>query len=255
MILQQVREAERNNIFQAFKDKEKSVINGVVQQIENNNIIVDLDRATGIIFKNEQIPDENYRIGQRVKVYLKEVEMSSRGPIIRLSRTHPKLIEHLFTKEVPEIESGTVKIKNIAREAGVRTKMSVISSEESIDPVGACVGQRGTRVQAVLSEIGSEKIDIIPYSDNPETYIRNALSPAKVTEIKIDDKKKLATVKVDDDQLSLAIGKHGQNVRLASNLTGFEIDIVGLKEGEEGETEKQKPADKKSARTEKKLIR
>ncbi len=230
VILQQVREAERDNIYSKYKEKEGTVVNGVVQQVENRSVIVDLDKVTGVMFESEQIPDENYRIGQRLKVYIKEVEKSNRGPVIKLSRTHPKLISYLFSQEVPEIESEVVEIKDIVREAGLRTKMSVVSNEDEVDPIGSCVGQRGTRVQAVLSEIGNEKIDIIPYSDEPGSYIRNALSPAKVAEITIDDENKQAEVKVEEDQLSLAIGKKGQNVRLASKLTGYEIDIVESKE-------------------------
>lgn len=248
VILQQVREAERDNIYSKYKEKEGSVINGVVQQVENRNVIVDLDKVTGIIFESEQIPDENYRIGQRLKVYLKEIEKSNRGPLIKLSRTHPRLISHLFGQEVPEIESGIVEINDIVREAGVRTKMSVSSNEEGVDPIGSCVGQRGTRVQSVLSEIGNEKIDIIPYSEDIGSYIRNALSPAKVSEIEINEDKKEAKVSVDEDQLSLAIGKKGQNVRLASKLTGYEIDIVESesdKKTEKKETKKKNIEEKK----------
>jgi transcription termination/antitermination protein NusA len=243
VILQQVREAERDNIYDKYKEKEGSVVNGVVQQIENRNVIVDLDNVTGIIFESEQVPDEDCRVGQRLKVYVKEVEKSNRGPVIKLSRTHPKLISYLFGQEVPEIESGVVEIKDIVREAGVRTKMSVDSNEEGVDPVGSCVGQRGTRVQSVLSEVGNEKIDIIPYSENIDNYIRNALSPAKVSEIKVDEENKAVKVSVDEDQLSLAIGKKGQNVRLASKLTGYEIDIV---ESENSKAEDESNSDETS---------
>jgi N utilization substance protein A len=249
VILQQVREAERDNIYSKYKEKEGTVANGVVQQVEPRNVIIDLDKITGVLFENEQIPDENYRIGQRLKVYIKEVEKSNRGPVIKLSRTHPKLISYLFAQEVPEIESGTVEIKDIVREAGLRTKMSVISNEEGVDPIGSCVGQRGTRVQSVLSEIGNEKIDIIPYSEEIELYIRNALSPAKVAEIKIDEDSKNAKVTVDEDQLSLAIGKKGQNVRLASKLTGYEIDIIesnSSKPSEEISKENKENSDKET---------
>jgi len=252
VILQQVREAERTHIFESFKDKEGEVLNGVVQQVENQNVIVDLGSANGIMFENEQIPEENYRLGQRLKVYLKEVEKSPRGSLIKLSRTHPKLISYLFKSEVPEIDAGTVKIKDVVREAGRRTKMSVISLREGVDPVGSCVGQRGTRVQSVLAEIGNEKIDIIPYDKDPKVYIKNALSPAKVLQININEKKKTAEVKVDEDQLSLAIGKQGQNVRLASKLAGYEIDIIDASQ-KEGKEETTKKASKINKRSKKKI--
>ncbi len=243
VILQQVREAERDQIFETFKEREGEVVNGTVQQIENKNVIVDLDKANGMLFSSEQIPDENYRIGQRLKVYIKEVEDTSKGALIKLSRTHPKLISYLFKTEVPEIESGAVEIKDIVREAGRRTKMSVVSNQEGVDPIGSCVGQRGTRVQAVLSEIGNEKIDIIPHDEDPATYIKNALSPAKIIEIKLDEKNSRAKVYVDEDQLSLAIGKQGQNVRLASKLTGYEIDIVNKGEEVKEKADKSKEKD------------
>jgi len=251
VILQQVREAERDNIHSKYKEKEGTVVNGAVQQIESRSVIVDLDKVTGVMFESEQIPGENYRIGQRLKVYIKEVEKSNRGPVIKLSRTHPKLISYLFSQEVPEIESGVVEIKDIVREAGLRTKLSVISNEEEVDPIGSCVGQRGTRVQSVLSEIGNEKIDIIPHSDEPELYIKNALSPAKVAVINIDKNNKQAEVKVDEDQLSLAIGKKGQNVRLASKLTGYEIDIVESKKEKTSSSENiEKESEDKTESTE-----
>jgi len=263
VILQQVREAERTHIFESFKDREGDVLNGVVQQVENQNVIVDLGSANGIMFENEQIPEENYRLGQRLKVYLKEVEKSPRGSLIKLSRTHPKLISYLFRSEVPEIDAETVEIKDIVREAGRRTKMSVVSNQEGVDPVGSCVGQRGTRVQSVLAEIGDEKIDIIPFDKDPQVYIKNALSPAKVLQIILNEEKKTAEVKVDEDQLSLAIGKQGQNVRLASKLTGYEIDIVDASQKEEKEEAPKKavkkPAKKKvaekTAKPKKKVIK
>jgi len=248
VILQQVREAERNHIYSIFKDKEGDIVNGVVQQIENGDVVIDLSQANGILFKSEQIPDEHYRVGQRLKLYIKEVEKSSRGSLIKLSRIHPKLISYLFKTEVPEIEAGTVEIKDIVREAGRRTKISVVSHQKNVDPVGSCVGQRGTRVQSVLAEIGNEKIDIIPYAKDPLTYIKNALSPAKISEIKLDKSAKKATVYVNEDQLSLAIGKQGQNVRLASKLTGYEIDIIEAgQEKKKEERKKKSPAKKKSA--------
>ena len=229
VIIQRIREAERDVIFLEFKKKQGQILNGVVQRIEGRNIIVDLSKTSGIIFPAEQVPSEKYYLGQRLKLYLVAVEESAKGPVITLSRSHPGLIAELFKLEVPEISAQAVKIKNCVREAGSRTKIAVASTQEGVDPVGSCVGQRGSRVQAVLAEIGEEKIDIVLYDKNKETYIKNALSPAKVDKVKIDKEKKEAKITVSEDQLSLAIGREGQNVRLASKLTGFNIDI--LKEG------------------------
>jgi N utilization substance protein A len=225
VIIQRIREAERDMIYSEFKDREFSVINGSVQQIEGKNIIVSLGKVNAIMFPSDQIRDERYYVGQRLKVYLKEVAQTSRGPQILVSRTDEGLIKGLFELEVPEIANGTVEIKNIAREAGSRTKMSVIANDENIDPIGSCVGQRGTRVQSVLAEVGDEKIDIILWDEDLEKYIMNALSPAKCEKIVISSKDSKATVYVPEDSLSLAIGKNGQNVRLASKLTGWGIDI------------------------------
>lgn len=225
VIIQRLQEAERDLLYQEFKDKENSLINGVVQQIEGNNIIVNLGKINGVMPPTEQIPGEKYFIGQRLKVYVEKVEETNRGPRILISRTNAQFIKQLFFLEVPEIATETVKIEGIAREAGSRTKMAVSTKQESLDPVGSCVGQRGIRVQAVLAEIGDEKIDIILFDKNLEKYITNALSPAKIDSIKINKKTNQAKVYVADDQLSLAIGKGGQNVRLASKLTGWGIDI------------------------------
>jgi N utilization substance protein A len=233
VIIQRIREAERDMLFSEFKDKEGAVMNATVQQIEGRNVIVSLGKANGIMFPSDQIKDEKYYIGQRIKVYVREVAETTRGPQIVTSRTDEGLIRGLFESEVPEIATGTVEIKSIAREAGSRTKIAVIANEEGIDPVGSCVGQRGTRVQAILAEIGEEKIDIVLWDEDVEQFIMNALSPAKTKEILISSKDNKATVTVDKDSLSLAIGKGGQNVRLASKLTGWGIDIKKSDEEEE----------------------
>jgi N utilization substance protein A len=227
VIIQRIREAERDMIFSEYKDKEEEVINGIVQRIEGNNVIVDLGKASGILFPNEQIKEERYYVGQRLKFFVVRVEQNARGSQIVTSRSHPGLVKRLFELEVPEILSGVVEVKSIAREAGERTKIAVCSTQDGVDPVGSCVGQRGVRVQAVMSEIGEEKIDIILWDEDPKTYISNALSPAKVSEIELDEAEKKARVKVAEDQLSLAIGRQGQNVRLAAKLTGWNVDIQG----------------------------
>jgi len=227
VIIQRIREAERDMVFGEYKDKEGEVVNGIVQRIEGSNVIIDLGKATGILFPNEQIRDERYYVGQRLKFFIVRVEQSARGPQIVISRSHPGLVKRLFELEVPEILSGVVELKSIAREAGERTKIAVTSTQDGVDPVGSCVGQRGVRVQAVMSEIGEEKIDIILWNEDPKVFIANALSPAKVSEITIDDVEKKADVKVAEDQLSLAIGRKGQNVRLAAKLVGWNVDIQG----------------------------
>lgn len=230
VIIQRIREAERDLLFDEFKDKEHKVANATVQQVDGRNIIVSLGKVNGIIYPGDQINGERYYVGQRVKVYVKEVSQSVKGPQIIVSRSDENLIAGLFETEVPEIAAGTVEIKSVAREAGSRTKLAVIATEEKIDPVGSCVGQRGTRVQAVLDEIGQEKIDIVLWDEDVEQFIMNALSPAKTKQITISSKDNKATVYVDKDNLSLAIGKNGQNVRLASKLTGWGIDIKMIEE-------------------------
>lgn len=229
VIIQRIQEAERKILFEEFKDKQDKLLNSTVQQIDGGNVIVNLGKTNAIMMPNDQIPNEKYYIGQRLKVYLVGVEESNKGPRITVSRTHPNMIKELFALEVPEIAANTVIIEGISREAGSRTKISVSAHQEGLDPVGSCVGQRGIRVQAVLAEIGNEKIDIILYNDNIEQYIINALSPAKIEKIKLNKKFKQAKVFVNDDQVSLAIGKGGQNVRLASKLTGWGIDIEKTK--------------------------
>lgn len=250
VIIQRIREAERDMLFSEFKDKEDSVMNATVQQIEGRNVIVSLGKANGIMFPSDQIKDEKYYVGQRIKVFVREVAETTRGPQIVVSRTDEGLIRGLFESEVPEIAAGTVEIKSIAREAGSRTKIAVIANEEGIDPVGSCVGQRGTRVQAILAEIGEEKIDIVLWDEDVEQFIMNALSPAKTKEIVISSKDNKATVTVDKDSLSLAIGKGGQNVRLASKLTGWGIDIKkSEEEGEEAEETTAEVAEEPEAKT------
>lgn len=243
VIIQRIREAEREIMFQEYKEKEGETVNGQVQRIEGRNVFIDLGKSVGILFPSEQIPGENYRIGQHVKVYLARVESDPKGPGLLLSRAHPEMVRHLFSLEVPEIFAGTVEIKAIAREAGSRTKIAVTTSEEGVDPIGSCVGQKGTRVQAVIDELGGEKIDIIEWNENAEKFISAALSPAKVLAVTLDEEEKQALVKVPSDQLSLAIGKRGQNVRLAAKLTGWRIDVTSDAESvpaEEGENEESK---------------
>jgi transcription termination/antitermination protein NusA len=238
VIIQRIREAERDSMFKEYKEKEGEVINGTVQRIEGKNVFVDLGKSIGVLFPSEQIESERYRIGQRLKVFLAKVESDPKGPGIILSRTHPEIIRKLFALEVPEIFSGTVEIKAVAREAGSRTKIAVSSKEEGVDPIGSCVGQKGTRVQAVIDELGGEKIDIIEWNETPGKFISSALSPAKVLAVNINEENREATVKVPEDQLSLAIGKRGQNVRLAAKLTGWKIDVVGeVRADAEGDTQ------------------
>lgn len=224
VILQKLREAERDSIIETFKSKEGQVISGIVQRVEENMVFLDIGRTIGYLPKAEQTPGEFYRPGQRIKVFVLQVESTKKGPKILLSRSHPKLVSRLFELEVPEIAAGQIEIKAIAREPGSRTKIAVFSKEPGLDPVGSCIGQRGSRVGAVISELGGEKIDIIEYSENQETFIKNALSPAKVLDLKIGPKN-TALCFVSKDQLSLAIGRDGQNVRLAAKLTGWKIDV------------------------------
>jgi len=227
VIIQKIREAERTSIIDEYGTKEGEVISGVVQKVERGNVYVDFNRATGILPAEEQIPGEYWQRGQRIRAYLYSVEDTPRGINLRLSRTHPKFVEKLFAMEAPEIESGVVEIKSVAREAGARSKIAVYSNDEHIDAVGSCVGQKGTRVNTITAELSGEKIDIIPWSTEAKSFVSNSLSPAKVFSIEMDEKEHKATVEVANDQLSLAIGKGGQNVRLAAKLTGWRIDIKG----------------------------
>ena len=232
VIMQRIRESERESVFTEYKNKEGEIISGIVQRIEGQNVFFDIGKTLGVLPREEQVPGEFYRPGQRLKVFVLKVEQTPKGPIIFLSRAYPKLVSKLFELEVPEISAGQVQIKSIAREAGSRTKIAVASTFEGIDPIGASVGQRGTRVQAVINELGGEKIDIIEYSEDPEKYIANSLSPAKILEVKRLPKNKALAI-VPEDQLSLAIGKEGQNVRLAAKLTGWKIDVRGPERVEE----------------------
>jgi len=227
VIIQRIREAEREAVWNEYKDKEGELVSGIIQRIEPYNIFVDLGKTVAIFPGEEQVFGEKYYVGARMKFYILSISSDPKGPGIVLSRSHPKMISRLFELEVPEIGVGTVEIKSIAREAGNRTKIAVASNEEGIDSVGSCIGQKGTRVGAVISEIGGEKIDIIEWSEDPEIFVSNAMSPAKVTKIEIMFRRHTAKVYVPEDQLSLAIGKAGQNVRLAAKLTGWKIDVVG----------------------------
>lgn len=237
VILQRLREAEREIIMAEYEDKIGTVINATVARVEGNIVRIDLGKAQGIMPRSEQIQGERYYPGQRLKVFLKDVERSFRGPQLVVSRGNTQFIEWLFRGEVPEMESGAVEIKGISREAGVRSKIAVASNVPGVDPVGTFVGGHGTRVNAVMSEVGEqEKIDIIIWSEDTVEYITNALSPTKVAKVVIDEKNKKAKVVVPEDQLSIAIGKSGQNVRLASKLTGYELDIEAEKEGAASES-------------------
>lgn len=226
VIVQKVREAERDRQYDEFKDRIGEIVNGTVKRVEYGNVIVDLGRGEGIIRRDELIPREIFKYGDRVRAYVYDVRREQRGPQIFLSRTHPQFMAKLFTMEVPEIYDGIIEIKSVARDPGSRAKIAVISHDSSIDPVGACVGMRGSRVQAVVGELQGEKIDIIPWNESPANFIVNALQPAEVAKVVLDEDAERIEVVVPDDQLSLAIGRRGQNVRLASQITGWDIDIL-----------------------------
>jgi N utilization substance protein A len=232
-IIQRVRDAERDSIFKEFRTRKGELATGTVQRFEKKNIIVNLGRADAILPEKEQIPRERYRQGDRIRAYIVDVELSSRGPQIILSRTHPGLLIELFRQEVPEIYEGIVEVKGAAREPGGRAKFAVTSHDSDVDPVGACVGMRGTRVQAVVQELRNEKIDIVEWTADPAEYVCRALAPAKVSRIILDEDEHAMEVIVPDDQLSLAIGKKGQNVRLASRLTGWKLDVRSESEAED----------------------
>ncbi len=229
VIIQKIREAEKTSVLNEYGKREGDIVSGTVQRIERGNIFVDLGRATGILPYEEQIPGEKYKQGERVRAYLYAVEETPKGILLRLSRSHPKFLHKLFEIEAPEIASGTVEIKAIAREAGSRSKIAVTSNDSHIDPIGSLVGQRGVRVSTVMSELGGEKIDIIEWKEEPAQFIEEALSPAKVLSIAIKKEENKAIVTVAEDQQSLAIGKGGQNVRLAAKLTNWKIDIQSSK--------------------------
>ncbi|HYS48009.1 MAG TPA: transcription termination factor NusA [Xanthobacteraceae bacterium] len=233
VIVQKVREAERDRQYQEFKDRIGDIVNGLVKRVEYGNVVVDLGRGEAIVRRDEMLPREVFRNGDRIRAYIYDVRREARGPQIFLSRTHPQFMAKLFAQEVPEIYDGIVEVKAVARDPGSRAKIAVISRDSSVDPVGACVGMRGSRVQAVVNELQGEKIDIIPWSPDIATFVVNALAPAEVTKVVLDEDRERIEVVVPDQQLSLAIGRRGQNVRLASQLTGWDIDI--LTEQEESE--------------------
>ena len=237
VILQRLHEAEHSAIFEEYADKEGEVVTGVVRRIEPRLVFIDLGRAEAVMPAAEQAYNERYRVGQRLKVYLLEIAQSAKGPLLLVSRSHPNLLRRLFELEVPEVYNGTVEIKAIAREAGYRSKVAVAARQEGIDPVGCCVGLRGIRIQNIVNELNGEKIDVVNWSPDIAVFMANALSPAQVTGVKIDEEKQAATVVIPDKQLSLAIGKEGQNVRLAVKLTGWRIDIQSVSEAEKERAE------------------
>jgi transcription termination/antitermination protein NusA len=237
VIVQKVRDAERQRQYLEFKDRVGEIVNGLVKRVEFGNVVVDLGRAEAIARRDELLPRESFRQGERVRAYIYDVRQEPRGPQIFLSRAHPQFMAKLFAQEVPEIYDGIIEIKAVARDPGSRAKIAVISRDSGIDPVGACVGMRGSRVQAVVGELQGEKIDIVPWASDPATFVVNALAPAEVTKVVMDEEQRRVEVVVPDDQLSLAIGRRGQNVRLASQLTGWDIDILTEAEESERRTE------------------
>lgn len=237
VVVQRIREAERGIIFDEFSNRESDILTGIVQRIEQKNVFIDLGKAEAILAPTEQIPFEQYKHGDRVKSYIIEVKKTTKGPQILVSRTHPGLLKRLFELEVPEIQDGIVEIKSVAREPGMRSKIAVYSRDEDIDPVGACVGHKGMRVQTIVDELKGEKIDIVKWSPDPVKYIANSLSPAKVVSVEVNEIEKISKVIVPDFQLSLAIGKEGQNARLAAKLTGWKIDIKSESQASQAENE------------------
>lgn len=225
VLMQRIREAERESVFDEYRGREGEVVTGEVQRVERRNVFINLGRVEALLPPGEQVGNESYRFGERIKVIILEVRKTTKSPQVVVSRSHPNLIRRLFELEVPEIQEGIIEIKGVAREPGARTKFAVGTKDENVDPVGACVGHRGSRVQAVVNELGDEKIDIVRWNDNPPEYLSNALSPAKVSKVIMNEADKSATVIVPEDQQSLAIGRFGQNVRLAARLTGWRIDI------------------------------
>src|SRR2546429_1270969 len=237
VIVQKVREAERDRQYQEYKDRISDIVNGIVKRVEYGNVVVDLGRGEAIVRRDEMLPRETMRNGDRIRAFIYDVRREARGPQIFLSRTHPQFMAKLFAQEVPEIYDGIVEVKAAARDPGSRAKIAVISRDSSVDPVGACVGMRGSRVQAVLNRLQGDKIDIIPWSQDPATFVVNALAPAEVSKVVMDEEQRRIEVVVPDDQLSLAIGRRGQNVRLGSQLTGWDIDILTEAEESERRTE------------------
>lgn len=245
VVVQRIREAERDLIFNEYTNRESDIVTGIVQRVNKNNVLIDLGKTEGIILPSEQIPGEHYNQGDRIKVYLLEVKKTTKGPQVLLSRTHPGLVKRLFELEVPEIHDGIVEVFNISREAGSRTKIAVFTNDAEVDPVGSCVGHKGTRVKAVVDELKGEKIDIVTWNEDIKTFISNSLSPAQVVLVDANEESKSALVIVPDYQLSLAIGKEGQNARLAAKLTGWKIDI---------KSESQFEASKEKSALESKII-
>lgn len=225
VVVQRIREAERGQVYERYQNRSQEIVNGIIERMENRNVYIDLGKIEAILPVNEQIPGEIYQYHERIKTYITEVKRTSKAPQIIVSRTHPGLLKRLFELEVPEISDGVVEIKSVAREPGMRSKISVYTADEKVDPVGACVGQKGMRVQTIVNELRGEKIDIVKYSDDPAQYVANALSPSKVVSTDVNEEEKICRVVVPDYQLSLAIGKEGQNARLAAKLTGWKIDI------------------------------
>lgn len=225
VIIQKVREAERTAVFGDYKGQEGTIIQGTIQRVEGRKVLVDLGKLTGVLLAEHQIRTDHYRPGARIKAYVQAVEMNMRGPEIILSRTHPGMVREVFKQEIPEIADGTIEIKGVARDPGFRSKVAVWTSDEAVDPIGSCIGQRGSRITTIIEELGGEKIDVIQYSDKAEQFIGHALSPAKILNVELFEADKFATVFVAPDQFSLAIGRSGQNVRLASELTGWRITV------------------------------
>ena len=242
VVVQRIREAERGNIYDEFSGRSSDIVTGLVQRVENRNVFIDLGKTEAILAPSEQIEGETFAHGDRVKAYILEVRRTSKGPQIAVSRTHPGLLKRLFEMEVPEIHDGIVEIKSVAREPGMRSKIAVFSKDADVDPVGSCVGHKGLRVQAVVTELKNEKIDIVKWNEDPVHYIANALSPAKVVSVAVNGTEKASRVVVPDNQLSLAIGKEGQNARLAAKLTGWKIDIKSESQAAEEEPDENMAA-------------
>src|SRR6056297_3092532 len=245
VVMQRIREAERDVLYEEYKRKEGEIITGTIQRFHKDNVLIDMGKTEALLPVSEQIPSEEYRVGSRLKVYVVEVSSTTKGPRILVSRTHPALLKRLFEVEVPEIFDGIVEIRSVAREAGFRSKVAVSSYDSKVDPVGACVGPQGMRVKSVVEQLNGEKIDIVQFNENPKQFVSNALNPAEVIDVIIDEDKESATVIVPDFQLSLAIGKEGQNARLAAKLTGWKIDIKKESEFEQNKEDKLKEAEKK----------
>ncbi len=235
VVTQRIREAERGMMYEQFADKVNDIVSAVVQRVEKRSIMLRIGNSDAMLMPQEQVESENYEVGQRLKIYVVDAQMTTKGPQIVLSRTHSGLVKKLFEMEVPEISSGVVEIKSISREAGSRTKIAVWASDPNVDPIGACVGPKGARVQAIVDELMGEKIDIIKYSEDPGEFVSAALAPTKVIKYQVNEEEKSCVITVDANQLSLAIGKEGQNARLAAKLTGWKIDIVKAEDGEASE--------------------